>query len=208
MPSTLSINAVSERFCHWPFASISNDRLKEGRRFLPILSARLRIPVAAFWLKKYLPGTSCVSMDSNNEHPTALLGDSEILAVKHTPRDTIPEFVQRLEYDGEIASSMTSEKPVDIFEDDGSWHTSSNEAHKLVKESRLLPSKPRSRPHSCQREVLAREPCCPDIGTRDICFFDIGDVSLSGDTRPVLLKDVYAKFFKFALKRDVEPGTL
>ena len=84
-------------FTRGAFDSISNDCLKEGGRFLFILSTLLRIPVAAFWLKKYFSGTACVSMHGNNVDATALLGDSEVFAVKHTPRHAIPEFVQRLE---------------------------------------------------------------------------------------------------------------
>lgn len=81
-------------------------------------------------------------MHGNNVDATALLGDSEVFAVKHTPRHAIPEFVQRLENDGEVSSSVAREKAVHVFEDNGSWSASSNEAHKLVKESRLAPSKP------------------------------------------------------------------
>lgn len=134
------------------------------------------MPIAAFWLKKYFSGTSCVSMHGNNVDATALLGDSEVFTVKHTPCDTIPEFVQRLEYDGEVASSVAREKAVDVFEDNCSWKTSSNEAHEVVKESRLVPSKPRSRPHSRKREVLAGESCRPDISVRDICVIQLPNI--------------------------------
>jgi hypothetical protein len=72
-------------------------------------------------------------MHGNNVDATALLGDSEVFAVKHTPSHAIPEFVQRLEYDGEVASSVAREKPVHVFEDNGSWSASSNEPHEIVK---------------------------------------------------------------------------
>ncbi|HEX8300753.1 MAG TPA: hypothetical protein VF617_03830 [Sphingomonas sp.] len=169
MPSGFGIDAMGDALYEGSFASISKDCLKDGGRFLPIRSTLLRIPVAAFWLKKYFSCTSCVSMHGNNVDSTALLGDSEVFTVKHTPRDAIPEFVQRLEYDGEVASSVAREKAVHVFEDNCSWKTSSNESHKVVKEARLVPSKPRSRPHSSKREVLAGESCRPDISFRDIC---------------------------------------
>jgi hypothetical protein len=121
---------------------ISNDCLKEGGRFLPIRSTRRRIPTAAFWLKKYFSETGPVSMHGNNVDSTALLGDSEKLAVKHTPRDVIPAFVQRFENDGEVTSAVAREKPVDVFKDNGSWVACSNEPHKVVKESRLASAKP------------------------------------------------------------------
>lgn len=163
------IDAMRDALYERSFDRISKDCLKDRGRFLPIRSTLLRIPVAAFGLKKYFSGTSRVSMHGNNVDSTTLLGDSEVFTVKHTPRDTIPEFVQRLEYDGEVASSVAREKPMHVFEDNCSWNTSSNEAHEVMKKSRLVPSKPRSRPHSRKREVLAWESCRPDISFRDIC---------------------------------------
>ena len=127
------------------------------------------MPIAAFWLKKYFSGTSPVSMHGNNVDATALLGHSKVFAVKHTPCDTVPEFIQRLEYDCEVSSSVAREKAVDVLKDNGSWVTLSNESHKLKKESRLAPPKPNARPHSRQREILAGEPCRPDVSFRDIC---------------------------------------
>ena len=178
MARRLRIDAMGNAFYEWSSDSISKDCLKDGGRFLPILSTLLSIPVAAFGLKKYFSGTSCVSIHGNNVDPTALLGDSEVFTVKHTPRDTIPEFVQRLEYDGEVASSVARQKAVDVFEDNCSWQAPSNESHKVVKEARLVPSKPRSRPHSSKREVLARESCCPDISFRDICVIQLPNVRI------------------------------
>ena len=176
MSGGFCVNAVGYAFYEGSFDSISKDCLKDGGRFLPIRSTLLKIPVAAFGLKKYFCGTSCVSMHGNNVDATALLGDSEVFTVKHTPRDTVPEFVQRLEYDGEVASSVTREKPVHVLKDNCSWKASSNESHEVVKEARLVPSKPRSRPHSSKREVLAREPCCPDISFRDICVIKFPNI--------------------------------
>ncbi len=58
---------------------------------LPRFSALRRIPLAAFGLKKNLCGTR-LSKTSDNEHTTAALGDSEKLAVEHTPANPIPAF--------------------------------------------------------------------------------------------------------------------
>ena len=190
------------------FDSISKDCLKDGGRFLPIRSTLLRIPVAAFGLKKYFSGTSCVSMHGNNVDAATLLGDSEVFTVKHTPSDTIPEFVQRLEYDGEVASSVAREKAVHVFEDNCSWKASSNESHEVVKEARLVPSKPRPRPHSSKREVLAGESCRPDISFRDVCVIQLPNVRIQREFRPVLAKNVAAEWFNFALEPDFEPSTL
>jgi hypothetical protein len=199
---------VGDALYERPFDRISNDRLKEGGRFLPITSTLRSIPVAAFGLKKYLSGTPSVSMHGNNVDPTALLGDSEVFAVKHTPSDTIPEFVQRLEYDREVSSSMAREKPVHVLEDNCSWSASSNEPHKLVKESRLAPSKPRSRPHSRKREVLAGEPGCPDVSGRDVCFIQFPDVRVQGKLRPAVGQDFPAEWLDLAVETEREPSPL
>ena len=144
------------------------------------------MPVAAFGLKKYFFGIFPVSMHGNNVDPSALLGHSKVFAVKHTPRDTIPEFVQRLEYDCEVSSSVAREKAVHVFEDNCSWQACSNEPHKLVKESRLTPSKPRSWPHSRKREVLAWESCGPNVSFRDVCLIKLPYVFANWEVRPVL----------------------
>lgn len=62
----LCIDAVSYGLYEGSSLKISNDRLKEGGRFLPIRSTRRNIPVAAFGLKKYFSGTSPASMEPNN----------------------------------------------------------------------------------------------------------------------------------------------
>jgi len=159
------------------------------------------------WLKKYFCGASLVSMHGNNVDSTTLLGDSEVFTVKHTPSDAIPEFVQRLEYDGEVASSVAREKPVHVFEDNGSWKTSSNEPHKVVKESRLIASKPRSRPHSRKREVLAWESGSPNISVGNVCVIECPDICIKREIGPMSAQDIATKRLNFALKANVKPCT-
>ena len=101
-------------------------------------STRRRIPTAAFWLKKYFASTGRVSMHGNNIDSLARLGDSEILAVEHSPRHTIPELIQRLEYDGEVSASVASEKSVYVFEDNNLWATRPNQCGEVVEEPRLV----------------------------------------------------------------------
>ncbi len=180
--------------------SIPNDCLKEGGRFLSILSALLKIPIAAFWLKKYFSGTPWVSMHGNNVDTTALLGDSEVFAVKHTPRHAVPEFVQRLEYDGEVTSSVAREKAMHVFEDNGSWRTFSSKADEVVKQSRLVPSKPRPWPHARKREVLTGESCGPDISMRDGCIIELPDIIVDGQVGPVLTENIAAERLNFTLE--------
>nr|WP_261322377.1 hypothetical protein [Rhizobium leguminosarum] len=206
--SRLGIDAVGDRLYEGSPLRISKDRLKEGGRFLPIRSTRRRIPVAAFWLKKYFSGTSPASMQGNNVDSTALLGDSEMFRVKHTPCDVIPAPVQRLENDCEVSSSVGTKKAVDVFEDNCPWLTRSNEAHKVVKESRLVPSKPRPWPHSRKAEVLAWESGCPDVRLRNFCVIENPDVFVERETGPVLLEDLPAERLHFALKNDLEASPL
>jgi len=147
-------------------------------------------------------------MHGNNVDSTTLLGDSEVFAVKHTPRHAIPEFVQRLEYDREVASSVAREKAVHVFEDNGSWQTLSSESHKVVKEARLVPSKPRSRPHAREREVLARESGCPNGSLGDFFIVERLDVRHDRHFRPMLAQNFSAKRFDFALKAHAKSGPL
>ena len=44
--------------------------------------------------RKYLSGTSSITI-SDNEQPPSLLRDSEIFAVKHTPFEIIPQLNKR-----------------------------------------------------------------------------------------------------------------
>lgn len=74
---------------------------------LPRLSARRRIPRHAVGLKKYLCGTSRVSKTSDKKHTSASLGHSEVLSVKHSPANAIPEFCQLSEQALESASLLT-----------------------------------------------------------------------------------------------------
>jgi hypothetical protein len=64
------------------------------------------IPCAAVGFKKYLEWTGPVSMTPNNEDALPGLRNSEVLAVKYTPSDRIPELGQRSGNDGKVSSSM------------------------------------------------------------------------------------------------------
>lgn len=142
-------------------------------------------------------------MQGNNVDSTTLLGDSEVFAVKHTPRHTIPEFVQRLEYDREVTSSVAREKAVDVFEDNGSWQAFSSESHKVMKETRLVSSKPRAWPHSREREVLTWEAGCPNGSLGDLFIVEFPDVRMEWRRWPVLLQNRATKRFNLALKYDL-----
>ena len=75
-----------------------------GGKLLPLLSARRMIPAQAFLLKQYLCGTSRVSKTSDKEHTAASLGHSEELRVQNSPRQTVPEVIQRGQEAPEVVS--------------------------------------------------------------------------------------------------------
>jgi hypothetical protein len=152
------------------------DSLKGGNRFLPIRAARLRQPLAAFGLKKYLRGTFPVSITPDNVDSTTRLGDSEVFAIKHTPSDAIPEFGQRPEYNSEISPFVRAKKTRDVLEHKNSGACFSNESSKLKKEARLFSSEPVAFSHSCKRDVLAREAGDPNIRGWDFCTAHLLDV--------------------------------
>jgi hypothetical protein len=87
-------------------------------------------------------------MHGNNIDSLARLGDSEILAVKHSPRHTIPELIQRLEYDREVSASVASEKAVDVFEDNNLRAASAHQCCEIVEETRLRAFESCARAHS------------------------------------------------------------
>ena len=71
-----------------------------------------------------------------------------MLAVEHSPRHTIPELIQRLEYDGEVSSSVASEKAVHVFEDNNLRATSVNQCREIVEEAGLRSPEAVARAHS------------------------------------------------------------
>jgi len=137
------------------------------------------------------------------------LGDSEVFAVKYTPSHAIPELGQSPEDHCEISSLVGREETRNVFEENNSGATVFNQSRKLVKESRLLPFKPSPRPHSRQRDILARESSCPHIGKRETCSgLDFLDVFVRGEVRPVRFEYGSAVRVDLALETDSESGVL
>ncbi len=64
------------------------------------------MPPQAFALKKYFCGTSPISKMSDNEHTLASLSHSEVLSVKHSVGEAIPELAQRPEEGSKIPASV------------------------------------------------------------------------------------------------------
>lgn len=101
---------------------------------------------------------------------------------------------------------MRAKETCNVFEQYNSGACFSNEASKVIKESRALPSKPRSRAHARQRDVLAGESSGPNIGLRNVSCVEFLDVFMVRDFRPVPFEDAPAEFVDFTLKGDFESG--
>jgi hypothetical protein len=96
-------------------ASDVRASFRASGKFLPRRPARLRMPTAAFALKKNLSG-AVASKTRDNEYSTAPLGDSEEASVKSSPRNTIPELVHFIEEGEEVPSVVGSEETGDVFQ--------------------------------------------------------------------------------------------
>jgi hypothetical protein len=73
------------------------------------------MPLQAVLLKKNRCGTVPVSKISDNEHTLASLGHSEILSVKHSVGEPIPELPQPSEEGTKIPSSVRRQDAGDVF---------------------------------------------------------------------------------------------
>jgi hypothetical protein len=135
-------------------ASDSNAACKRDGNSLPRFSALRKIPCAALGLKKNLLGT-WLSKTSDNEHTSASLGDSEVLRVKHTPRQTITEFIQGFEDDSEIVSVSRRKEAGHVFENKPSRPKLSQDSDNLPEQAAL--SAAQSCSFSGHRQVLAGE---------------------------------------------------
>ena len=115
-------------------ASDSNAACKRGGNVRPRFFARRKIPEAAFALKKNLCG-AWLSKTSDNEQTAAALGDSEKLAVKHTPLNPIPALDHEKPEDfRKVSSVVTTEKSGNILEEEPSGSKLVQDSRKLVNE--------------------------------------------------------------------------
>ncbi len=149
--------------------SISARRRRGGRlsRLIfprnPITPARCRILSAAFALKQNLCG-AWASKIADNVDATARLGDSEILAVQHSPPQTIPALGKRGDDEGEVFTLVRSEESRDVFEDDPRWPQLCCQVNKVEEKSASLG--PYSSLLARDRDVLARESANHNVNVR------------------------------------------
>jgi len=175
------------------------------------LTARRRIPVAAFWLKQNRNNSSRQgSRTSDNEHATASLWDSEVLSVKHAPNcDTFRTDTdatgapsvsgnkrsvsgESSEHLGEVFSSVAGESASDIFP----HHPCGSE---VISNSALFVEESTSRStqsftFSSHAEVLAGASSHDEIGKRcsicdELLTVDVLYVVVNGNVGVVLAED-------------------
>src|SRR5262245_1411379 len=73
------------------------------------------MPRQALAFKKYCSGTSPVSKISDNEHAAAALWNSEVLSVKNSVGEPIPEFCQPSEYGSKRSSGIDGQDTGDVL---------------------------------------------------------------------------------------------
>ena len=124
----------------------------------PRRCARLRIPAAALGLKKNRAGTVVESSSTDdNEHATATLGDSEILAIENPVGALSKPAVGQCGKDGvKISSSVRRKQPSNIFKHHPSRFEFSRNPHNLPEQPR--PRADESFALTSYAHVLTREP--------------------------------------------------
>ena len=118
------------------------------------------MPRAAFGLKKNRGGTRASTM-ADNEHATAALGDSEMLAVQYPVGPPVPADFQSFEERPEVAPTARAKKPWNILKQQPSGLQDVGHPQELPEESGSLSSEPGTLPGD--GEVLAGEAAAEKI---------------------------------------------
>ena len=129
-----------------------------------------------------------------------------MLAVKHSPRQTIPELVHRLENDGEVSSSVASEKAMNVFEDNNFRPTRPNQGCEVMEEAGLVSPEACAGSHAGKGEILAGKSCGPDVGVRDSSRVDTLDVLFGDHLGEMLRQDPATKCLLLALEDAFDSG--
>jgi hypothetical protein len=145
------------------FINATRAASKRVGNALPRLSARRRIPAAAFGLKEYF-GWAWGSKMSDNVDTAAPLGHSEVLRVEYPPRQAVPDVGQRIHDDSEIVAFSGSKEPWNVLDEEPRRAERRRDAAELEEESAALA--PESSPLASDREVLAGEPAADEINTQ------------------------------------------
>jgi hypothetical protein len=100
------ISVGQQGFGNGPDATAFSADVRGVGNFVPLFSLRRKMPRQALALKKNRCGASPISKASDNEHAAASLGHSEVLSVKHSVGEPIPEFDQAPENGTKVPSSV------------------------------------------------------------------------------------------------------
>lgn len=131
------------------------------------------MPIQAFGESKYF-GSGFASRMADNEQAPPPLRHSEVLRVKNSPGDAIPELHKGADDGDEILSAVGTEKARYIFSDNPGGAALSNDPVHFPPERTTVASQAAA--FSCNAIILAREPTAdngnrgkvsdfPDIGT-------------------------------------------
>jgi hypothetical protein len=177
-------------------AARSNAVCSKGGNDRPLFSARRRMPEQAFALKKYRAGRSPVSKISDNEDATAALWNSEVLSVKHSVGEPIPEFDQRPEEGSKIPSFVRRQYAGNVFPDDPARLCSVNKAK--IFEGQVATSVCQSFAQTGDAERLAGGSSDKKVNWSIFVSLDGGEVAMQGDVRIMMLKNRSWKLLYFA----------
>lgn len=128
--------------------------------------------------------SGCVSKMSEDIYALPVLGDAEILAVKHLPLEVIPQVIQRLEDDAEGSSAVVAEEPLDVLKEHVATAHMSKQPLDFKEERTAGVSKPF--PLAGDGKGLARKSSTDEIKVWEGCGVDGGDVTKWGMGRKVM----------------------
>lgn len=97
------------------WAAVRSAACNCGGNSLPRFAARRRIPAQARGLKKYRRGTTPVSKIADNEHTLAPLCQSEVLSVKNSVGEPIPEDCQPSKEGSKSPASVSRQHTGDVL---------------------------------------------------------------------------------------------
>ncbi len=154
-------------------ASVNARSKWEGNAF-PRFAARRRIPAQARGLKKYRCGRPPVSKISDNEDAAPSLGYSEVLSVKNSVGEPIPELAQESEDGSKRPPSVVRQDAGHVLPKNPTGANSASQGKKLEREvaARIV----ESRSKTGDRETLARRSSHEKVDWSNISS-DLGEVA-------------------------------
>jgi hypothetical protein len=151
------------------------------------------MPRQAVALKKYRCGTSPVSKISDNEDATAALGNSEVLSVKNSVGDPIPELPQEPEEGSKRPSSFDRQDAGDVLPYQPSGPEPTSKVSEL--DGELTTLSVHSGSETGDAEILAR---CSSDQKVDCSAFNFRKVAMIWDLRIVVCQHRAGKLFNLS----------